>query len=999
VVGVIHPRIVTPSDFETTFDASEREMILTHERIHIEGNDARINALAALAGCICWFNPLVHLGAYFMRIDQELACDASVVSRHPEAKSLYASALLKAQLARAPLPLGCHWPSRSEHPLLQRVAMLGRAEPARGRRIMGVALLGLLAAASGVAAWAALPPEKRVVERQSTERQDVHAETDRADGRGNGAALPGGLHPINEMPALGVAPAPEPQQTANQQQVHYSTFVVSADKVSVETGQSTYEGNVSLRFFTGQNADAIMRAGDFAIIQYPQTRGLALQDVSTDGPLRVTAARNFSDLPTNTVSWEGRVEVRLVDVMIAADQVSFQTPPTDKTMLRSIRFEQRTAPSGGVLFGVDRLEIEGNKHVTTEMILALMDQKPGAFDGVRTDESTAGLRASGLFRNFNVMIRGNDKSTLFLRLDENDPVPGGETETLRGLRMKAAEAARKFAGVARRYDEGHPEYQRSYAAQLEAEKQLNAELNRIRQDVRATQKIPAGFDANDPVYLRGTVEKIDFSDTTYTAYVRARSIASGPAAPAKTDDHLWKLSPINYWGDRDRVSKDILRQDVNATGYRTTNKACGPNCEMYASTMTKCSVLATFAPGCAADPNQPAPYQQQTPPAPAGKPLVIDGPVASGAWGPGSPVVVRGKVERIDFGDTKYTVFVRASSASWLGGYADKADTSLFELSPTPYWGDRVAINADLKGKDVVVQGSRASSTCEPACRINVVSLKVALPTALPPITQTPGFSSTDVVVNYDASAGTMIEGVVQRIEFGERTFDAYVQLRAALGVPGELYQVRSEYRFPRAEIEKQLKGKTVYVAGWPAKPLPDMTCSSPCGLYATDIRLGSGEIISPAGVQLVTKVSGATTGPRRCFRDYNSAPSRGILRCTIDDGRGAPVVDVRSFETDDRFDINAPVTIDGRIVRADKAGYWVEINAFEPANTPGAEPGKTWYVENDTPDKASYIGQHITARGFNAKDTACKPECRMLSLGYSINLGGAPSRIPAPRN
>ncbi|HEV7692586.1 MAG TPA: M56 family metallopeptidase, partial [Hyphomonadaceae bacterium] len=47
VVGVIHPRIVTPSDFETTFDASEREMILTHERIHIEGNDARINALAA----------------------------------------------------------------------------------------------------------------------------------------------------------------------------------------------------------------------------------------------------------------------------------------------------------------------------------------------------------------------------------------------------------------------------------------------------------------------------------------------------------------------------------------------------------------------------------------------------------------------------------------------------------------------------------------------------------------------------------------------------------------------------------------------------------------------------------------------------------------------------------------------------------------------------------------------------------------------------------------
>ena len=75
-----------------------------------------------------------HVGKALDRVDElhlvaQRECDASVLRRDPEAKSLYASALLKAQLARAPLPLGCHWPSRSEHPLLQRVEMLGRAEP------------------------------------------------------------------------------------------------------------------------------------------------------------------------------------------------------------------------------------------------------------------------------------------------------------------------------------------------------------------------------------------------------------------------------------------------------------------------------------------------------------------------------------------------------------------------------------------------------------------------------------------------------------------------------------------------------------------------------------------------------------------------------------------------------------------------------------------------------------------------------------------------------
>ncbi|MCR5880611.1 transcriptional regulator [Phenylobacterium sp. J367] len=62
VVGAIRPRIVTPSDFEARFDAEERAVILAHERAHLSTGDGAVNALVAVAQCLCWFNPAVHLG-------------------------------------------------------------------------------------------------------------------------------------------------------------------------------------------------------------------------------------------------------------------------------------------------------------------------------------------------------------------------------------------------------------------------------------------------------------------------------------------------------------------------------------------------------------------------------------------------------------------------------------------------------------------------------------------------------------------------------------------------------------------------------------------------------------------------------------------------------------------------------------------------------------------------------------------------------------------------
>ena len=163
VVGFLHPRIVTPTDFEMRYDPGERRVILAHETIHLDRNDARINALAAFVRCICWFNPLVHVAAHFLRIDQELACDAAVVERHPKARKLYADALLKTQLVAHPLPLGCYWPAGTEHPLMERIEMLKQTKPGRVRRIVGGALLAAVFSGAGLAAWAAMPAEERLV--------------------------------------------------------------------------------------------------------------------------------------------------------------------------------------------------------------------------------------------------------------------------------------------------------------------------------------------------------------------------------------------------------------------------------------------------------------------------------------------------------------------------------------------------------------------------------------------------------------------------------------------------------------------------------------------------------------------------------------------------------------------------------------------------------------------------------------------------------------------
>ena len=128
-VGFIAPRIIMPTD-DGVFTPAERELIRAHEREHVARKDPRSLAVATLLQCLCWFNPLAHLAAGLLRLDQELACDAAVILRRPGARGLYARTLLKSQMLMRPAPLACGWLALGAHPLELRIAQLRRAGPA-----------------------------------------------------------------------------------------------------------------------------------------------------------------------------------------------------------------------------------------------------------------------------------------------------------------------------------------------------------------------------------------------------------------------------------------------------------------------------------------------------------------------------------------------------------------------------------------------------------------------------------------------------------------------------------------------------------------------------------------------------------------------------------------------------------------------------------------------------------------------------------------------------
>lgn len=93
--GYFHPRLLLPEGMLEDFSDEEMTYVFMHELGHLKRHDIAVSCLITLFQVIHWFNPLVWFAFYQMRIDQESACDSSVLSRLQKHQSIeYASVIV-----------------------------------------------------------------------------------------------------------------------------------------------------------------------------------------------------------------------------------------------------------------------------------------------------------------------------------------------------------------------------------------------------------------------------------------------------------------------------------------------------------------------------------------------------------------------------------------------------------------------------------------------------------------------------------------------------------------------------------------------------------------------------------------------------------------------------------------------------------------------------------------------------------------------------------------
>lgn len=95
LVGLFKQKLIIPEDFDAVYNKEQQRLILQHEICHFDRNDIVWNLVAFLTLTLFWFHPLVWLGYFRFRRDQELSCDQMVLARkHLSSRINYSKALL-----------------------------------------------------------------------------------------------------------------------------------------------------------------------------------------------------------------------------------------------------------------------------------------------------------------------------------------------------------------------------------------------------------------------------------------------------------------------------------------------------------------------------------------------------------------------------------------------------------------------------------------------------------------------------------------------------------------------------------------------------------------------------------------------------------------------------------------------------------------------------------------------------------------------------------------
>jgi len=82
--GYFKPRLLLPPHFLDTLQRDELRYVFLHELSHLKRHDIGVSWLVTVLQIVHWFNPFVWYAFHHLRVDQEAACDAYVLSRIKE---------------------------------------------------------------------------------------------------------------------------------------------------------------------------------------------------------------------------------------------------------------------------------------------------------------------------------------------------------------------------------------------------------------------------------------------------------------------------------------------------------------------------------------------------------------------------------------------------------------------------------------------------------------------------------------------------------------------------------------------------------------------------------------------------------------------------------------------------------------------------------------------------------------------------------------------------
>lgn len=154
VMWAARARLLLPDDFLQRHDAEARDMVLRHELTHLRRGDAWWNLLGECTLVLLWFHPLAWFALSRFHLDQELACDESVLRASPQHELCYARTLMHSSGVDAQ-PAMIPW--LAEPQLKERLTMISRPPCSAWRRRLGYVALTALFASSAVVAQTGNP--------------------------------------------------------------------------------------------------------------------------------------------------------------------------------------------------------------------------------------------------------------------------------------------------------------------------------------------------------------------------------------------------------------------------------------------------------------------------------------------------------------------------------------------------------------------------------------------------------------------------------------------------------------------------------------------------------------------------------------------------------------------------------------------------------------------------------------------------------------------------